>query len=135
MNVGFVDTQYFIAIFQESDQWHERAKEVETQIVGYKFVTTDSVFCEVLNYFSGYGAETRQEVSAFILEVLADVNFQVIEQTRDEFLKGLELYASRLDKGYSLTDCISMNVCRELGITEILTHDHHFEQEGFKGLL
>ena len=135
MNSVFVDTQYFIATFQESDQWHEKAKEVELKIVGYKFVTTDSILCEVLNYFSGYGAETRQEVSAFILEVLADVNFQVIEQVRDEFLKGLELYASRLDKGYSLTDCISMNVCRKLGITEILTHDHHFEQEGFKVLL
>ena len=135
MNSAFVDTQYFIATFQESDEWHERAKEVELQIVGYKFVTTDSILCEVLNYFSGYGEVTRQEVSAFILEVLADANFQVIEQTRDEFLKGLELYTSRLDKGYSLTDCISMNVCRKLGITEILTHDHHFEQEGFTVLL
>jgi len=52
-----------------------------------------------------------------------------------QFLKALELYESRLDKGYSLTDCISMNVCRELGIKEILTHDRHFEQEGFKILL
>jgi predicted nucleic acid-binding protein len=135
MNVAFVDTQYFIATFQESDQWHDRAKKVEFQIVGYKFVTTDSVLCEVLNYFSGYGEETRQEVSAFVIEVLTDVSFQVIEQTRDEFLKGLELYESRLDKGYSLTDCISMNVCRGLNITEILTHDHHFEQEGFTVLL
>ncbi len=135
MKTAFVDTQYFAAFFQESDQWHERAVEVETQIVGYKFVTTDSVLCEVLNYFSGYGEETRQEVSAIILEVLADMNFQVVEQTRNEFLKGLELYASRLDKGYSLTDCISMNICREFDITEILTHDHHFEQEGFNVLL
>jgi len=81
MKTAFVDTQYFAAFFQESDQWHERAVEVETQIVGYKFVTTDSVLCEVLNYFSGYGEETRQEVSAIILEVLADMNFQVVEQT------------------------------------------------------
>jgi len=135
MNIAFVDTQYFVAIFQQSDQWHQRAAELESQIGGYNFVTTDSILCEVLNYFSSYAEETRREVSAFILEVLADVNFEVIEQTRNEFLKGLHLYASRLDKGYSLTDRISMNVCRELGITEVLTHDHHFEQEGFKILL
>ncbi len=30
MNVGFVDTYYFVAIFQESDQWHERAIELES---------------------------------------------------------------------------------------------------------
>ena len=66
---------------------------------------------------------------------MADENFEVIEQTRDVFLKGLELYSSRLDKGYSLTDCISMNICREFEVYEILTHDHHFEQEGFQILL
>ncbi len=51
------------------------------------------------------------------------------------FLKSAALQRSRLDKGYSLTDCISMNVCRKLGIKEILTHDRHFEQEGFEILL
>ena len=52
MKIAFVDTQYFVAIFQESDQWHERAIEIEAQITNYKFVTTDSILCEVLNYFS-----------------------------------------------------------------------------------
>jgi len=135
MNVGFVDTQYFIAVFQESDQWHERAVELESKIGGYNFVTTDSALTEVLNYFSGYGSVTRREIAALVADVLAAENFQVIEQTRDVFLNALGLYELRLDKGYSLTDCISINVCRELGITEILTHDHHFEQEGFKILL
>ena len=80
MNIAFVDTQYFVAIFQESDQWYERAKEVEIQIIGYNFVTTDTVLCEVLNYFCAYGEETRQEVSSFIAEVLDAPNFQVVEQ-------------------------------------------------------
>jgi predicted nucleic acid-binding protein len=89
MNVAFVDTQYFVAIFQESDQWHKRAVELESRIVGYDFVTTDSVLCEVLNYFSGYGKETRREVSAIISDILNDESFQVIEQTREVFLKGV----------------------------------------------
>jgi hypothetical protein len=38
-------------------------------------------------------------------------------------------------KYYSLTDCISMNLMRGRGITEILTHDQHFTQEGFTILL
>lgn len=135
MKVVFVDTQYFVAIFQESDQWNKQAVELESQINGYKFVTTDSILIEVLNYFSGYGEEVRQEISAVISDILADDDFEVIEQTRDVFLKALNLYSSRLDKGYSLTDCISMNVCHEFGIYEILTHDHHFEQEGFQILL
>lgn len=135
MSRFFVDTKYFVASFQENDQWHARAVEVEEYVAGSDFVTTDSVLCELLNYFSRYGNETRREVAALVHDILANARFLVIEDSRATFLNALELYESRLDKGYSLTDCISMNACRELGIKEILTHDRHFEQEGFKILL
>jgi predicted nucleic acid-binding protein len=39
-------------------------------------------------------------------------------------------YEQRPDKYYGLTDCISMNVMRRHGLTEVLTYDRHFEQEG-----
>jgi G:T-mismatch repair DNA endonuclease (very short patch repair protein) len=42
---------------------------------------------------------------------------------------------ARPDKGYSLTDCISMETMRAEGIREILTHDNHSTQEGFAILL
>ena len=77
----------------------------------------------------------RMKVSAFVREILLDVRVKVIPRNETAFLDALELYESRFDKGYSLTDCISMNVCRNLDITEILTHDHHFQQEGFTILL
>lgn len=135
MTTAFVDTQYFIAIFQESDQWHIAAKDIEARILNYDFVTTESVLCEVLNYFCGFGKEVRREVAALVSDVYSDPSFRVREQSSDVFSKGLEFYQSRLDKGYSLTDCISMNVCRDMEIVEILTHDNHFTQEGFKILL
>jgi hypothetical protein len=47
---------------------------------------------------------------------------------------GLDLYATRLDKGYSMTDCISMQAMRREGLTDVLTNDRHFEQEGFRAL-
>ena len=50
-------------------------------------------------------------------------------------LGGLELYRNRPDKGYSLTDCISMETMRREALAEILTNDRHFEQEGFSRLL
>jgi predicted nucleic acid-binding protein len=65
---------------------------------------------------------------------LRDSGVQVIAQTRASFLRGLDLYASRPDKGYSLTDCISMQTMRREGLTDVLTNDRHFEQEGFRAL-
>ena len=62
-------------------------------------------------------------------------NIGVVPQTRTLFMEGLNLYKKRSDKEYSLQDCISMVVMRKESITEILTSDHHFEQEGFTILM
>jgi len=51
---------------------------------------------------------------------------------RELFLEGLTLYEARPDKEYSLTDCMSMQVMRREGLTEVLTNGHHFRQEGFQ---
>jgi uncharacterized protein len=59
---------------------------------------------------------------------------RVIPQSRESFVSGLELYETRPDKGYSLVDCISMQTMRKEGITDALTNDRHFEQEGFRAL-
>ena len=48
-----------------------------------------------------------------------------------DFDAALALYKARPDKGYSLTDCRSMLALRALGVTEVLTNDHHFTQERF----
>lgn len=135
MNRLLVDTQYLIAIINRLDQWHKSAVQVLEQFEKPRLVVTQSVLIETLNYFSNFRAEAKQHAVETIESFATNENVEVIEQTSEAFENGIELYKSRLDKGYSLTDCISMNVCRELGLKEILTHDRHFEQEGFKILL
>jgi uncharacterized protein len=66
---------------------------------------------------------------------LSNPNIEVIPQERALFIAGVSLYEKRLDKGYSLTDCISMVAMRKQGLTEALTNDDHFEQEGFVVLI
>ena len=74
----------------------------------------------------------RQRAVNLVRRMLSDPNFTVLPQTHASFLEGLTLYEQRPDKHYSLTDCISMNVMRRHALIEVLTHDRHFEQEGFQ---
>ena len=43
----------------------------------------------------------------------------------------MDRYERRLDKGYSLVDCMSMVVMEDLDIQHVLTNDRHFQQAGF----
>ncbi|MFN7944606.1 MAG: nucleic acid-binding protein [Blastocatellia bacterium] len=94
-------------------------------------VTTEEVLTEFLNFYAEAGQHRRRIVSAMCEQILFYPNVTVLAQTHESFSEGVEFYRLRDDKGYSLTDCISMLVCRKRGIQQVLTRDHHFEQEGF----
>jgi len=102
---------------------------------GVRLVTTETVLIEVLNYFSEFGEEMRRTVVEDVRDIMIDSDVDYIEHSQTAFLDAIDLYEGRPDKGYSLTDCISMLVMKDLGIREVLTHDSHFEQEGFAVLL
>ena len=127
----FADALYWIAATYVNDQWHRLAQEARSGLGPVHLVTTDEVLTEFLAALAAAGSHYRRIAAETISDILEDETITVLPQSRDTFLAGLELYKSRADKGYSLTDCVSMNAMRESGITEVLTNDHHFAQEGF----
>ena len=100
-------------------------------VSGLKLVTTDEVLDEVLAHFSAFGPAMRRRAAGIVRQVLIHPDIEVVPQSRQSFLDGLALYEARLDKDYSLTDCVSMVTLRRQGITAVLTRDVHFTQEGF----
>ncbi len=135
MNKVFADALYWIALINPLDQWHEKAVEGGKSLGKVTFVTTDNILEEVLNFYCERGKHFRNIAAQNVRAILLNLNVEVVSANHENFLNGVTLYESRLDKGYSLTDCVSMNVMREQNITQILTHDDHFEQEGFTILL
>ena len=135
MRTVFVDTAYWVAQSDKRDQWHRQALEVEQQLTDVRLITSELVLIEFLNYFCNSRETTRERVALATQEILIDPKIQITWQTQALFEAGLDLYGARLDKGYSLTDCVSMVVMRQAGIQEVLSHDRHFAQEGFNTLL
>lgn len=127
----FADTFYWVALINPQDNWHQQAREVTSSLKNVKLVTTDEVLVELLNFMSVRGANRKRRTVEFIDNLLQNPRLQVIPQNLESFLQGFELYRRRPDKEYSLTDCISMTVMQRLKISQVLTHDNHFQQEGF----
>ena len=127
----FADTFYWIALLNPKDDWYNSVIKVSQSMANYQIITTEEVLTEVLTFYSNSGSRQRKRTVNFIKQIMNNPAVQVIPQDHESFVAGLNLYEKRLDKGYSLTDCISMNTMNQLEIIEVLTHDQHFTQEGF----
>ena len=132
MKEVFADTFYFLALLSQSDAAHQRAIRA-TAARRSTLATTGWVLTELATSLA-----KRDARAGFLatLDALAS-NPKAIVLGHDERLydAGIELFRSRQDKDWSLTDCISFVVMGERGITTALTGDHHFEQAGFAALL
>ncbi len=126
-------TFYWLALLSPRDTFHSQAIAITAKLGKTKIITTDEVLSEVLNFLSDGGTKLCERTVNTVRQLLnADTEkVTVLSQSHTTFLGGLELYEQRLDKGYSLADCISMATMKQMGITRILSHVRHFTQEGF----
>jgi len=127
----FVDTFYLVALSDPRDQWHARVLAFSRSLSDYHLYTVDEVLAEYLTFYSASRPHVREDAVQTVRDVLHDPKITVIPQSHASFLDAFAFYASRLDKQYSLTDCVSMQAMRREGLTDVLTNDHHFTQEGF----
>jgi len=130
----FADTFYWAALTSTEDAAHDRAIGLSRSVAPDRIITTDEVLCEYLTFFAGTRPSVRTQAGKNVAQQMRSPTVLVIPQSRDSFLAGLDLYRARPDKAYSLVDCISMLTMRREGLTDVLTNDRHFEQEGFRAL-
>ena len=134
MTTLFADTFYWVALADFADSARQRAVAISAERAASRIVTTDEVLTGHLTFFSTAPQSLRREAAESVAGILANPVIRVIRQSRESFLTGIQLFRARPDKGYSLVDCISMQAMRREGLTEVLTNDRHFEQEGFRAL-
>lgn len=132
MNRVFADSFFYFAIVNPDDQDHRRAIDFLSSFDG-QIVTTSWVLVEL-----GDGMcdpRNREPFLQLYRDLAEDPQVFIVPPDQEYFEAGLELFARRQDKAWSLTDCISFAVMQREGLTEALTADHHFEQAGFVALL
>jgi predicted nucleic acid-binding protein len=125
----FVDTWFVVATFDRFDSAHRSVLHLEPSLRQHALVTHDGVLTEFLAFVSAYGELYREAAVRLVRNAMR--RWTVLPADRPLLLRALTMYGDRLDKAYSLVDCMSMVIMRERGITRVLTNDHHFEQDGF----
>ena len=127
----FADTFYYLALLDETDQFHDEA--VALTLDGrWSVVTTSWVLVELANALAA--PLNRRVFCQFEKALRSRTDVTVVPPRRDVFDAWLSLYRNRPDKEWSLTDCISFVVMQHQGIADALTGDHHFRQAGFNAL-
>jgi predicted nucleic acid-binding protein len=122
----FADTFYWIALTNQRDSAHRAVMRLTATLAPHSVVTSDEVLTEFLAYCAS--DQTLRAIAGIaVSRLMNDPDISIVPQSRTSFLEGLALYNARPDKGYSLTDCISMQTMRREGLTEVLTSDRHFE--------
>jgi predicted nucleic acid-binding protein len=132
MRTVFSDAAFYIALSSSRDQNHLIARRFAGSFTG-RVVTTEYILTEVANFLSH--PAHREKTVELLDELRADPKTEIVSSSHELWDRGLDLYARRPDKGWSLTDCISFAVMTERGLTDTLTVDRDFEQAGFKVLL
>jgi len=131
----FLDTAFVLALASPADQYNGKARELSRQIKqgGVSLVTTRAILIEIGDAMAG---QRRRKAGMTMLESLEeDDNLEIIPNNEELYSKAFDLFVSRSDKEWGMTDCISFVVMDEQGIREALTTDIHFKQAGFVALM
>ena len=98
MNEVFADTFFWTALAHPRDTAHGLAVAVRQSLDDATLVTTDEILVELAANLAGAERQMRVFVSEYIARILTDHRVHVVPQSRETFLRGLELYRARPDK-------------------------------------
>jgi predicted nucleic acid-binding protein len=96
-------------------------------------VTTEAVLWEWLNALSD--TTTRAIAVEGYIRTHRDSRIEIVAFETGLNKITIDLYRSRIDKDWRLTDCLSFVIMERRRLTEALTTDHHFEQAGMQVLM
>ncbi len=129
---AFIDTSYLVAIKLKRDQHHQVALQHWEQIVksSLRLVTTSYIFDEVVTFLNSRGYhKDAVDIGWYLLQ---SSKVQLIHVDEALFFDGWAYFENHHDKRYSLTDCISFIVMKQLHIVTAFAFNGDFIQAGFE---
>jgi predicted nucleic acid-binding protein len=128
----FVDTGAFIALTDADDENHKTAAAFyrNAKEKGTRFITTNFVVCETMNYLR---ARISHHIAVLFWENLKKSGFiEIVTVTPSVEEVAFAILKRYTDKDFSFTDCTSFSMMKSLKLRSAFAFDRHFEQ--FEGI-
>jgi predicted nucleic acid-binding protein len=132
MNLVFMDSVGLLALWSESDQWHEAAEQAFAGITRNKdiLLTTTFVMLECGNAVARRGF--RQDAND--LRERLEKSGTLVWPTETDWKLAWQNYQRGEADAAGIVDHVSFVVMRRLGIAKAFTNDRHFRAAGFENL-
>ena len=134
MNPVFLDTSGLVAVVNTDDKWHTAAEAAWQSLIASRLPLTTSLV--LIELGDGLARIQYRQLAIDLYDRLqTSPRVEVIQTTPADESQGWELFRQRSDKQWGMTDCISMIIMKQRGITDVFSSDRDFAQAGFNILL
>lgn len=122
----FIDTAAFIALADEGDGCHARAKRFASELTArVQLFTSDLVLAETYSNLRYHlGGDPAREFSRSILA--GDSGVELLLATHDDLLAAQRILEKYRDQKFSLVDAASFILMERHRIQTVFTFDRHF---------
>jgi predicted nucleic acid-binding protein len=127
-----LDTSGLLCLHNRAEPFHAHARTLYHAARGR--LTHNYVLAEFVALANARRL-SRMAALTFIVDLVGNPDIETVWVDEALHREAMDLLLGRQDKTYSLCDAVSFVLMRQYQLTEALTTDHHFEQEGFQRLL
>ena len=127
-----LDTSGLLCLHNRAEPFHEQARTLYRSArvrLTHSYVVAEFVALAHVRRLPRVAALT------FVVDLVENPDIETVWIDEVLHCEAMSLLFARQDKTYSLCDAVSFVRMRQRRLTEALTTDHHFEQEGFQRLL
>ena len=125
----FLDANFFINFYVETNDNHKRAKEIMKLIKNKEKIISKLVIMEVITVLNIRLKQDSELISKVYKELNQDYKILI---DNDFYDKGFNILVKELNENNDrvpLFDCVYMALMRKLGIKEIVSFDEHFDNK------
>jgi predicted nucleic acid-binding protein len=127
-----LDTSGLLCLHHKAEPFHEQARLLYKQALSrptHSYILAEFVALATVRRLP------RMPALMYVKDLLDNPDIEMVWINESLHREAIALLLVRQDKTYPLCDAVSFVLMRRRNLTEALTTDHHFEQEGFRRLL